>query len=213
MLELRQVAPGKEHDEGSILEMVKQVVTVAEMEEVNKWEDIIVHLLSGRAILMVEGMGPALSIDVTGWEHRGVEQPIAEAVIRGPRDSFTESIRINITLIRRRLRDRSLKVEMYKLGSRTRTDVALMYIADIIDPEILAEAQKRLEAIKLDSVLDSGYIEELIDDCWWSPSALPRRRSGPMRWWRAFGGTICHCGGQLPFVVLADDYQYHHAVA
>jgi spore germination protein len=204
MLELRQVAPGKEHDEGSILEMVKQVVTVAEMEQVDKWEDIIAHLLSGHAILMVEGMAPVLSIDVTGWEHRGVEQPIAEAVIRGPRDSFTESIRINITLIRRRLRDRSLKVEMYKLGSRTRTDVALMYIADIIDPEVLAEAQKRLEAIKLDAILDSGYIEELIDDCWWSPFTTTQETERPDEVVAGLlEGRFAIVVDNSPFVVLA----------
>lgn len=204
MLELRKVTPGKELDERSILAMIKQVVTITELEEVNRWEDLVVHLLSGHAILMVDGMGTALAVDVTGWEHRGVEQPVAEAVIRGPRDSFTESIRINITLIRRRLRDRSLKVETHKLGTRSLTDVALVYIEDIIDPAVLAEAQKRLQAIKVDAILDSGYIEELIDDCWWSPFTTTQETERPDEAVAGLlEGRFAIVVDNSPFVILA----------
>lgn len=168
MMEVRQITEGKEWKHKDLLSSVKRMLTAGEIEEVTTWEEALSSVLAGITLLFVDGTKTALTIDATGWEHRAVEQPVSQAVVRGSYDAFGESARININLVRRRLRDPNLKVEIQRLGRRSRTDVALLYIDDIIDPDVLAEARKRLESIDMDSITDSSYIEQLITDAWWS---------------------------------------------
>ncbi len=168
MLDVRQITQGREFRERQVLPAVKRALTAGEIEEITRWDEALSSVLAGIALLFIDGSRSALTVDATGWEHRGVQQPVSQAVIRGPYDAFTESARINISLVRRRLRDPHLKVRIDRVGRRSRTDVALLYIDDIIDPEILAEAQKRLASIDIDSVTESSYIEHFITDAWWS---------------------------------------------
>ena len=95
--------------------------------------------------------------------------PETEAVVRGPRDGFVETIRFNTVLIRRRIRDTKLKVEMTTVGTRSRTDIAIMYMEDIVQESLVEEVRTRLKKYTIDGVFDSGYIEQLIEDSWKSP--------------------------------------------
>ncbi len=90
-------------------------------------------------------------------------------MIRGPRDSFVEAINPNLMLIRRRLRDPSLVFERIQIGNRGQNDVVIAYIKDIANEDLVLEVRKRLKKVDLDVILDSGYIEQLIEDDWWSP--------------------------------------------
>ena len=85
-------------------------------------------------------------------------------MVRGPREGFTETLRINTVLIRRKLKTHQLRFESMTIGKQTKTDVVLAYIQGIVKPELIEEVKKRLEQIKTDSVLDSGYIEAYIED-------------------------------------------------
>jgi spore germination protein len=204
MLEIRQVTKSKEPVGKDIFAAVKEMITASEVAEISQWDRLVSDLLAGRAILLVDGSSQALVIDAIGWQHRGVQQPVAESVIRGARDSFTESVKINITLIRRRLRDPSLKVEMWQLGRRSRTDVALLYIEDIIDPGILDEVRKRLQTIDIDSITESSYVEQLITDAWWSPFSTTQETERPDE--VAAGlleGRFAIICDNSPFVILA----------
>ena len=111
----------------------------------------------------------ALFMNTKGWERRSIQEPNTEAVIRGPRDGFTETLRVNTALIRLRLKDPDLRVKNMTVGKRTNTDIALVYIDGIVDPKVLEEMQKRLEAIDMDGALESGYLEQLIEDNHYSP--------------------------------------------
>jgi hypothetical protein len=93
-----------------------------------------------------------------------VSEPVAEGEVRASRDGFIENIRVNTSLIRRRIKDYSLRIDSMKIGVRTKTDVALVYIDNLVDKGILGELKSRLERIDVDSILESGYIEELIED-------------------------------------------------
>src|SRR5690606_12716058 len=108
-------------------------------------------------------------ISTKGWSIRGISQPETEAVVRGPREGFVETLRVNTTLIRRRIRDPRLKVKGYQIGERSKTDVCVMYIEDIVNQQALKEVDKRLNSIDIDAIMDSGYIEQLIEDNWKSP--------------------------------------------
>lgn len=140
-----------------------------DIREADNMDQMVSGILSGDAAIFIDGEKKGLIIACRSWPVRGVGAPETEAVVRGPRDGFVETIRFNTALIRRRIRDTKLKVEMKSVGTRSRTDVAIMYMEDIVRPELVEEVKARLEKYKIDGVFDSGYIEQLIEDSWKSP--------------------------------------------
>jgi len=121
-------------------------------------------LASGETIILIDGYAQALSGNTRGGEQRSIQEPQTQPVIRGPKDGFTESIQTNTSLIRRRIKSLNLWLEPMKIGEVTRTDVGIMYIKGIANDEIVEEVRQRLKRINTDSILESGYIEQLIED-------------------------------------------------
>ena len=111
----------------------------------------------------------ALILSSRGWPTRGVGEPETETVVRGPRDGFSETLKINVTLVRRRIRDPKLKIKNIQIGRRSKTDISIMYIEDIVSGEILKEVNRRLDAVDIDGILDSSMLEFLIEDNYLSP--------------------------------------------
>jgi spore germination protein KA len=153
----------------SLKKLLDQYVTVAQTTEVQTIEKLLEHLLSGEAVLLVDGETFAIALSVKKWDHRAVEEPLTEAVIRGSREGFTENIRTNTALLRRRIRTENLKMESMKIGRVTKTDVVIAFIDGIVTDSVVTEIKSRLERIDIDGVLESGYIEELIEDNPFSP--------------------------------------------
>ena len=140
-----------------------------DVKEVEKMEDMVKAVLSGDSAIFVEGCEKGLVIATRGWPGRGVSEPSTENVVRGPREGFTETIRFNTVLVRRRIRDTKLKFKAISYGTRSKTDVVVTYIEDIAKPELVEEVMTRLDKYVIDAILDSGYIEQLIEDSWKSP--------------------------------------------
>lgn len=140
-----------------------------DVKEVEKMEDMVKAVLSGDSAVFVEGCVKGLVIATRGWPGRGVSEPSTENVVRGPREGFTETIRFNTVLVRRRIRDTKLKFKALSYGTRSKTDVVVAYIEDIAKPELVEEVVTRLDKYVIDAILDSGYIEQLIEDSWKSP--------------------------------------------
>ncbi|WP_338833049.1 Spore germination protein B1 [Moorella humiferrea] len=155
------------------------LLTVANVREITEFREACRCILSGFALLFLDGINRALAVDVCGWEHRGVEEPQAEALIRGSREGFSECLRINTALLRRRLRDPQLKFKTYFMGRRSQTTVGLMYIEGVANPELIAEVDRRLKKIDIDGILESGYIEQFIEDKWYSPFAQLQNTERP----------------------------------
>ncbi|UVI28754.1 spore germination protein [Paenibacillus spongiae] len=139
---------------------VKLLTTLAECDE---------HILQGKPVLLIEGERQAVSLGVTKLEKRNIEEPQAESIVRGPREGFTETLSVNLTLIRRKIRSSKLKMHALHLGDYTNTEVILSYIEGIADPKLVEEVKSRINRIKIDSVLETSYIEELIEDQPYSP--------------------------------------------
>jgi len=97
-------------------------------------------------------------------EGRAINEPTTEPVVRGPKDGFVESLSINASLIRRRIRSSRLKLELFKIGSLTQTSIGVFYIQGIVNDKLVEEVRKRIKRIEIDGILESGYIEELIND-------------------------------------------------
>jgi spore germination protein len=149
----------------SVFEFIRDGgIATADLKEIETLEESLDAILSGDTVLFVDGYEKAFTIATKGWPNRGIQPPTTEAIIRGPADGFTETFRMNTALIRRRIRDTRLKIEQIKIGERSGTDIAIIYIDDIVNKNVLKEVQKRLNEINIDAILESGYIEQLIED-------------------------------------------------
>jgi len=133
-------------------------------EEDSDFDALFTNLLSGKTILLIDGYDRFISIDIYSTESRSIEEPSTQGVIRGPKEGFIEKTDVNISLVRKRIKNKDLRVENLTLGSVTNTKISLMYIDKIAKNEIIDEIRRRLNEIKIDCILDSGYIEELIKD-------------------------------------------------
>ncbi|MCY1712860.1 spore germination protein [Caproiciproducens galactitolivorans] len=127
-------------------------------------ETIYEEVLSGNTILLLDGMDRYLILNTIGPDGRSITESTSQTIIRGPKEAFTEKLTVNITLIRRIIKAKSLKIEKMSIGNLTKTNVAILYLDQIAKEEMLNEVRTRLKNIKVDSILDSGYIEEYIKD-------------------------------------------------
>jgi spore germination protein KA len=127
-------------------------------------DSMIGSCLSGNAALLFDGFDTALIIGCKYWEKRSVSEPQTEPVIRGPREGFTEDFITNLSLVRRKIKSSSLKAEFMTIGKRTKTKVCVLYIKDIADAKIVETIKGRLKRINTDAILETGYIEQYIED-------------------------------------------------
>jgi spore germination protein KA len=138
----------------------------------NEFQQLAWDLLNGSAILIVDRHDKALSFEIDNIEFRSISEPSTQTIIRGPKDSFNESIDTNISLIRRRIKNPKLQFEELVVGSDSRTKVSMCFLNGVVNEGILQEARSRLKAIDIHSVLDSGNIEEAITDTSFTPFPL-----------------------------------------
>lgn len=130
---------------------------------------VLDELLSGSTIVLPEGIAAAYAASTPGGEKRSVDEPSSQTVTRGPKEGFTEDIQTNISLVRRRIKSPLIRVEIRQLGRHTKTGVALMYMKSTASDDIVEEIRRRLSRIDVDSILESGYVEEFIQDEAWTP--------------------------------------------
>ena len=134
---------------------------VERTSEINKLIEVIVR---GDTVLFLEGSEEALIISSKGWQTRTIEEPEGEKILQGPREGFTESIMINLSMIRRKISTNNLKFQFRVLGVQSHTRICLCYVEGIVNGKILNELNKRLDTINMDGIIGAGYIEELIRD-------------------------------------------------
>lgn len=147
----------------------ESLLNVSDLREEESFSKAINAMLSGDTIMIVDGEVKGFVIASRLWPARGVGEPLGESVLRGAREGFTETIRFNTALIRRRIRDTRLRIKPLTVGIRSKTDVVITYIDDIVDKNVLKDLEERISKIKIDAILDSGYIEQLIEDNKFSP--------------------------------------------
>ncbi|WP_025028593.1 spore germination protein [Caldalkalibacillus mannanilyticus] len=139
-------------DKNPIEKLVRTVIPYIEVETSEDLEEIISQVLAGQAAFIIEGCTSAILLDVRSYPARSPEEPDMERVVRGPRDGFVETIIFNTALIRRRVRDRSLRMEYLQVGRRSKTDIVLAFIDSIADPELVERIRKKIEGITVDGL-------------------------------------------------------------
>ncbi|MEA4815377.1 MAG: spore germination protein [Lachnospiraceae bacterium] len=152
------------HNEERLLDVIKsEIIAVGEVKKEEFFENIITSVLLGDTVIFSDKSKKALVISTRGWPTRGVGKTETEVVVQGPKDAFTEAASINTVLIRRRIRDSRLKVNRKKIGVRSKTDIAIMYMEDLVRPEILNDVKNRIYSLNVDALFDAGYMGQLIE--------------------------------------------------
>lgn len=142
---------------------------ISDVKELASMEECMAALLAGNAIFFLEGYTKALKISSKGYPGMGVSKAESEKVLRGSREAFSESVKINSALVRKRVRTTKLKVEELFLGRQSNTLLNLVYMENLAYPELLEQMKERLSSFDIDGILDSGVVEQLTADTWLSP--------------------------------------------
>ncbi|MFD1179924.1 spore germination protein [Paenibacillus timonensis] len=165
---------------GALRSFFELYIPHIQVEKTEKLSDAINKTLTGMSALFIEGEQTALLMDTRQYPVRSPEEPSLERVVRGSRDGFTETLVTNITLVRRRLRDPGLKLEMVSVGRRTRTDVCIAYIDDIVDKTQVDSIREKIKAVNIDGIpLADKQLEEAIIHKGWNPYPLVRYSERP----------------------------------
>ncbi len=152
-------------DKKNLVRHIKdRVLNINEAQLLSNLDDLITLVLSGETLILFDGYDEGLICNTRGWAHRGIDEPETESVIRGPRVGFNEILRFNTAQIRRWIRDPDLRVRVLKIGRRTKSDVALVYLEGVANPRVVAEAEQRLNRIDVDGVMESSVLQEMIED-------------------------------------------------
>ena len=132
---------------------------------------LIIQLLSGVPFLLIDGYAQALTIDCRTYPARGVSEPEKDKVLRGSRDGFVETLVFNTALIRRRIRDPKLRMEIMNIGESSHTDIAICYMENRVDTELLNRIRTRIQKVHVDAL---SMNQESLAECiyphkWFNP--------------------------------------------
>lgn len=142
--------------------VVNEIITVDDLLHDENANNIITHILNGMTILYVKDSSEYLVINIKTVEKRAVAPPELQYTLRGPRDCLVENLDTNISLIRYRLKDKNLKINISKVGSRTMAQVAVLYLDDIVNTDILRQVTSQLEKIDIDGLVESGELQNFM---------------------------------------------------
>ncbi|MFD2613417.1 spore germination protein [Paenibacillus gansuensis] len=156
--------PANQPDADPLQLLSDYIINAGQLETVNNEEDALFRLVSGQVLCFVDTIAPGLAIALPGMEDRGVSESKAQTVVRGPQDAFTETLRTNTSLVRRRIKDPRMRVVELSVGTVTKTNVALLYIRGVADEQMVEKVLESIRSIPLESVLEGQYVEEFIRD-------------------------------------------------
>ncbi|QGQ47266.1 spore germination protein [Metabacillus sediminilitoris] len=166
--------------EDTLGRLLKTYIPYVEIDKSNDLNKVVHTVLAGPTALVVDGIDEVIFIDARTYPVRGPEEPDMERVVRGSRDGYVETIVFNTALTRRRIRDRSLRMEYLQVGRRSKTDVVVCYLEEIADLDHVKELKKSLEAIDTDGLpMGEKTIEEFISGGHFNPYPKVRYTERP----------------------------------
>lgn len=153
-----------------ILEFVKDNgMGISDVQPLDTMEAVFASMMAGNAVFFLDGYARAVKISSKGYPNLSVSESDREKVLRGSKEGFTDSVKTNSALVRKRIRDTRLKVKQKILGERSQTVVQLLYMEDLVRPGLVEEIEKRLDSFIIDGVLDTGILEQMTESSWLSP--------------------------------------------
>ena len=141
----------------------RRVLSAADLKHEARMDALLQLLMSGFAVLLLDGVDDALAFGVQGFAYRGPQEPQNEVMQRGAKDGFTESNQLNMAMIRRRMKNTALKFEMLQVGAQSHTPLVLCYIEGVASEKILRQVRQKLEDCSLQTVLGAGYLTGFLE--------------------------------------------------
>ncbi|MFD6439505.1 spore germination protein [Peribacillus sp. NPDC060186] len=195
-----------------VFEAIKNLVVHQSVEEISTLDELVDQVLSGLIVIVVDGKAMGLVVDVRSYPGRQPVEPETEKVVRGSRDGFVENIIINTAITRRRIRDERLRFEILKVGERSKTDIAIGYIKDIADPDLIEVVRKELESIEVDGItMADKTIEEFIVKQGYNPYPLVRyTERADVAATHLLEGHVLIYVDTSPSVIITPSTLFHH---
>ncbi len=193
-------------------QLLRTYIPYIEISTVDDLNNVVDNVLSGPTALVVDGIDEILLIDARTYPVRGPEEPDTERVVRGSRDGFVETIVFNTALTRRRIRDRTLRMEFMQIGRRSKTDIVICYIGDIADPDMVKQLKESMSKIDTDGLpMAEKTIEEFISGNNWNPYPRVRYTERPdTTAVHLFEGHVCIFVDGSPSAMITPVTFWHH---
>ncbi|MBU5343563.1 spore germination protein [Caldifermentibacillus hisashii] len=192
--------------------LLRSYIPYVEIDTTDDLQKVADMVLAGPTALIVDGIDKAILIDARTYPARSPEEPDIERVVRGSRDGYVETLVFNTALTRRRIRDRTLRMEYMQVGRRSKTDVVVCYLEDIADEDLLIDIKKSLEKIDTDGIpMAEKTVEEFISGNHWNPYPTVRYTERPdTAAAHLYEGHVCIIVDGSPSVIIAPTTFWHH---
>lgn len=203
----------KEQIETNTLEkLLKTYIPYVEVETSDDLNKVVDTVLAGPTALVVDGVDKVILIDARTYPVRGPQEPDIERVVRGSRDGFVETLVFNTALTRRRIRDRTLRMEYLQVGRRSKTDIVVCYIEDIADPEYVKRVKDSISKIDTDGLpMAEKTVEEFVAGRHWNPYPMVRYTERPdTAATHLYEGHVCIIVDGSPSVLITPTTFWHH---
>ncbi|MDP4086960.1 MAG: spore germination protein [Bacillota bacterium] len=149
--------------------ILEEKLAVSKVTQVSTFQDIVQQVSFGNPVILIDSQVKGIAAGLAKFEKRAIEEPMAESVVRGPRDGFIETMSVNTSLLRRKIKSPKLKMRSLTIGRYSKTNVMIVYIEGLCEQSLIDEVNSRLSRIDIDGILESGYIEGFIEDNPYSP--------------------------------------------
>ncbi|WP_404329277.1 spore germination protein [Mesobacillus maritimus] len=192
--------------------LLRTYIPYVEVETSDDLDEVTDKVLAGPTVLLVDGLNQAIVIDARTYPVRGPEEPDTERVVRGARDGYVETIVFNTALTRRRVRDRTLRMEYMQVGRRSKTDIVVSYIEDIADPKMVKKVKEAISKIDTDGLpMGEKTVEEFISGRHWNPFPTVRYTERPdTAAVHLYEGHVCIIVDGSPSVMITPTTYWHH---
>lgn len=161
-LGLQVIFPLKNTNVSQSVKKLAKTITCANVKTVTEIKEAANEVLNGSTVILIDGKAGGFAADLKKFDVRAIAEPPTELAIRGPRNGFIESIKTNLSLVRRYLKTTALKIETTEIGKYSSTTVAIMSIDGITDPSLVKKIKNKLENVKIDGIPDSSYVSKIL---------------------------------------------------
>ncbi|MRG86463.1 spore germination protein [Salinibacillus xinjiangensis] len=201
-----------ESNHRKVKEIIHNRLVHQQVEEVKTMDEAVDQLLSGLIVIFIDGVKEAFIVDVRHYPGRSPQEPDTEKVVRGSRDGYTENIIENTALTRRRIRDERLRVEITKVGERSKTDIVFMYVQDVADQGLVDLVKQEIENIEIDGIsMADKTVEEFLVSQGYNPFPMVRYTERPdVAAAHLLEGHVIILVDTSPSMIITPTTYFHH---
>lgn len=183
------ISPSEENKQKKVYEknpdfkqfIKRDILSISGLKEVQNLNDLVSEVLAGSTALLIDGLPDALILGTAKGKSRNLQEPVTEALVRGPRIGFTETLSDNTALLRQHSKCDNLSILKFQVGKRTKKELVIAYVDDIANSDLVEEVKNRVKKVDIDNVPESGYVEQLIEDNYLSPFPQVQNTERPDR--------------------------------